>query len=82
LKLRIKQGGTGICIDGPVGSGKTSLANVASYSCMLDYINTPVNNPIIIPCDKILQLDNKSDEQIKREVFLNLAQTLISKKFN
>lgn len=80
LKNRIKQGGSGICIDGPVGSGKTSLANVASYSCMLDYIKHPKDNPIIITCDKQLQLDRKTDEQIKREVFLNLAQTLIKNK--
>lgn len=80
LKSRIKQGGAGICIDGPVGSGKTSLANVASYSCMLDYISDPKNNPVIISCVKTLQLNGKTDAEIKREVFLNIAQTLISHK--
>ena len=38
---RIKLGGPAVCIDGPVGSGKTSLANVAAYRAMMDFVKEP-----------------------------------------
>ena len=77
---RIKLGGPAVCIDGPVGSGKTSLANVAAYRAMMDFVKEPSSNPLVIPCEKTLQLDSKSNNEIQQEVLLNVAQTIIKNK--
>lgn len=77
---RIKSGGPAVCIDGPVGSGKTSLANVAAYRAMMDHAENQNLNPLIIPCEKTLQIDSKSNNDIRQEVLLNVAQTLIKNK--
>lgn len=66
-------------IEGLNGVGKTSIANVASYLLLRQYIEEP-KGPLFIPCRKIFQLTpGKPVDEFANEVFFEVAQTLIER---
>lgn len=83
VKFSLKFGGQAVCLDGPVGVGKTSLANVAAYSCELDHYQNPQESPLLIPCRSVFQINkDESPSEFKNRVLLEVAQTLIQKSKN
>lgn len=78
VKFRLQNSGEAVCLDGPIGVGKTSLANVSSFRCLVDYMQNPQSAPLLIPCRKSFQISpNLSPEDFKYHVLLEIAQTLI-----
>lgn len=78
--FRLKAGGEAVCLDGPVGVGKTSLANVAAYRAELQHFAEPNASPLILPCRKPFQISKeKSPADLRFEILLEVAQTLIQK---
>jgi hypothetical protein len=78
--FRLKAGGAAVCLDGPVGVGKTSLANVAAYRGEQDYIANHNNEPLLLPCRTSFQISNKiTPEEFKFQVITEVAQTLLEK---
>lgn len=68
-----------ICIDGGIGQGKTSLANVAIFKQMKDYL-TSKKGRFLIPCEKPIELDaSKSAPEIRKDVLRSIAKTLLAK---
>ncbi len=66
-------------LEGLNGVGKSSLVNVASYTCFRDFLHEP-SNPLIIPCRQTFQLrPNQPIESFIDEVYREVAQTLIEK---
>lgn len=77
---RLKSGGPSVSLDGPIGVGKTSLANVAAYRAQQDFLSDPIKNPLILPCRTIFQIiSNENPEDFKMRVLIEVAQTLIEK---
>lgn len=65
-------------LDGAHGTGKTSLANVGAYLCLKRYRDTTAG-PLLLPCVQSFRLhEDKSSEQLEREVLFAVAQTLLS----
>lgn len=78
--FRLKAGGEAVCLDGPVGVGKTSLANVAAYRAEQDYISNQNSAPLLLPCRTSFQISNElTPEEFKYQVITEVAQTLIDK---
>ena len=78
--FRLKSGGEAVCLDGPVGVGKTSLANVAAYRAEQEYIESPTSTPLILPCRKPFQISkDESPEALRFRILTEVAQTLIEK---
>lgn len=78
--FRLKSGGKAVCLDGPVGVGKTSLANVAAYRAEQEYIHSPSSTPLILPCRKPFQISkDESPEALRFRILTEVAQTLIEK---
>lgn len=78
--FRLKAGGEAVSLDGPVGVGKTSLANVSAYRCEMDYISNPNSSPLLIPCRKPFQISaDSTPEDFRFQVLTEVAQTLIEK---
>lgn len=78
--FRLKAGGSAVCLDGPIGVGKTSLANVASYRAERDYIYDPNATPLLIPCRTTFQINkDESPDNFRFRILVEVAQTLIEK---
>lgn len=64
-------------LEGMNGVGKSSIVNVAGYSCFNAFISDP-ERPLYIPCRKIFQFTPTSNrDSFIMEVLLEVAQTLI-----
>lgn len=71
-----------ICIDGGIGQGKTSLANVAIYKQMINYLATGQGR-FLIPCTSVIQVDkDKSADSIYKDVMLKVARSILGAKEN
>lgn len=80
IVFRLAAGGAAVCLDGPVGVGKTSLSNVAAYRCQMSYLNDPQRNPLLIPCREAFQVSNdETPDQFRLRVLIEVAQTLLEK---
>lgn len=80
IGFRLAAGGAAVCLDGPVGVGKTSLANVAAYRCQQSYLEQPTTNPLLIPCRESFQVSNEeTPDQFRLRVLVEVAQTLLEK---
>lgn len=78
--FRLKAGGEAVCMDGPVGVGKTSLANVAAYRAEQEHIANQKSTPMILPCRKSFQISPKEPpEDLRFRILTEVAQTLIEK---
>ncbi|WP_133066240.1 MarR family winged helix-turn-helix transcriptional regulator [Acidovorax kalamii] len=78
--FRLKSGGEAICLDGPVGVGKTSLANVAAFRAEQDFASDSNANPLLLLCRKPFQISTKqSPEELRFHILTEVAQTLIEK---
>jgi hypothetical protein len=65
------------CLDGHVGVGKTSLVNVAGFTCYQGFLSGRTNQ-LLIPMPEAFQLDKTEDaNQFCAKVFRRVAQTLI-----
>ena len=79
--FRLTAGGPAVCLDGPVGVGKTSLANVAAFRAEKNHINNQANSPLILPCRVSFQISqDESPEALRLKVLMEVAQTLLEKK--
>ena len=64
-------------LEGMNGVGKSSIVNVAGFSCFNAFIADP-DKPLYIPCRKIFQFTPTSNrDSFVMEVLLEVAQTLI-----
>lgn len=64
-------------LEGMNGVGKSSIVNVAGYSCFNNYLVDP-RRPLYIPCRKIFQFTPTSNrDAFVMEVLLEVAQTLL-----
>ena len=64
-------------LEGMNGVGKSSIVNVASYSCFDAFLHDP-DKPLYIPCKKIFQFTPTSNrDTFITEVILEVAQTLL-----
>lgn len=79
--FRLTAGGPAVCLDGPVGVGKTSLANVAAFRAEKNFIDKKPNSPLILPCRVSFQVSkDESPESLRLKVLMEVAQTLLEKK--
>ena len=75
--FRLSSGGGAVCLDGPVGVGKTSLANVASYRAMQAYLANPKNS-LLLPCRQSFQVSSEETaDEFRIRVLTEVAQTLL-----
>ncbi len=80
VKFRLSAGGAAVCLDGPVGVGKTSLANVAAFQVQDEYCADPQKCPLLLPCRTTFQISKEeSPEDLRFRILLEVAQTLIEK---
>jgi len=64
-------------LEGMNGVGKSSIVNVAGYSCFDAFLHDP-SKPLYIPCRKIFQFTPTSNrDNFITEVILEVAQTLL-----
>lgn len=81
--FRLRAGGGAVCLDGQVGVGKTSLANVAAYKAYLNFLEDKDRKPLLLPCRVSFQVSNdETAEQFRLRVLTEVAQTLIEKAAN
>ena len=65
-------------LEGANGVGKTSLINVTAYKLFNRFLTSP-NGPLFVPCNKSFQLHPDKDlETFCDEVFMEVAQTLLT----
>jgi hypothetical protein len=80
VRFRLKAGGEALCLDGPVGVGKTSLANVAAFLAEQEHAQNPSSTPLILPCRQPFQISkNETPEELRFRILTEVAQTLIEK---
>lgn len=78
--FRLKSGGEAVCLDGPVGVGKTSLANVAAYRAQQEHLRDPAECPLLLLCRKPFQISpDEQPEALRFRILTEVAQTLIEK---
>ena len=78
--IRLASGGAAVCLDGPVGVGKTSLANIAAYRAEQKYRSDPDRSPLLVPCRQSFQVSSaESADEFKHRVLTEVAQTLLEK---
>lgn len=69
--FRLTAGGPAVCLDGPVGVGKTSLANVAAFRAEKNFIDKKPNSPLILPCRVSFQVSkDESPESLRLKVLM------------
>ncbi len=79
VKSRLTNPSKLVTMEGPNGIGKTSLINVASYSCFVESLQV-ADGPLWIPCHRTFQLNaDSSTEEFVDEFFYALAQTLVER---
>lgn len=78
LKRRIQNPPKLPTLEGMNGVGKSSIVNVASYSCYKDFLEDP-KKPLFIPCKTVFQLQINADQaEFIRHVYREVAQTLLN----
>ncbi len=78
ILFRLKSASAAVCLDGPVGVGKTSLANVAAFRAESDYVHN--NDPLFLPCKRAFQIKkDESPDKFQFRILTEIAQTLIEK---
>lgn len=78
--FRLSAGGAAVCLDGPVGVGKTSLANVAAFKAQSAYLANRRTHPLLVPCRNSFQVSSEeSSDQFRVRVLTEVAQTLLAK---
>ncbi|MEM5406019.1 hypothetical protein [Paraburkholderia unamae] len=78
LALKMISSDAAVCLDGPVGAGKTSLANVTIYKGMKNFLVKGVPSPLLLPCARSFQIKpEQSADELKFEVLIEVAQALI-----
>lgn len=78
--FRLKGGGSAVCLDGRVGVGKTSLANVAAFRAERDCFEAPSKCPLLMPCRTTFQISKEeTPEEFRFRILTEVAQTLIEK---
>lgn len=78
LAIRLVSADSAACLDGPVGAGKTSLANVTIFKGLQNYIANGAPAPLLIPCKRTFQIkDEQTAEDFKFEILMEVAQALI-----
>lgn len=79
VKKRLHKQGKITCVEGPVGVGKTSLVNIATFQCLNGYINKNATQ-LLIPCAQTFQLTaDEGLDDFCLQVFTAVAQTLLDK---
>lgn len=69
-----------LCLDGGIGQGKTSLANVAIYKQMKNYLTTGKGR-FLIPCISSLQIDkDMSADDIYRDAMVKIGRSILDSK--
>lgn len=77
---RLNSGTNVVTLEGANGIGKTSLINVAIYKEYSEFKST-TNGRLLIACERIFQIKPDIDvENFIDEVYMSIAQTLISKR--
>lgn len=78
--FRLAAGGAAVCLDGPVGVGKTSLANIAAYRAQAAYLENRKQHPLFVSCRQSFQVSNdEGADQFRLRVLTEVAQTLLEK---
>ena len=78
--FRLAAGGAAVCLDGPVGVGKTSLANIAAFRAQAAYLENRRTHPLLVPCRHSFQVSNEEGpDQFRLRVLTEVAQTLLEK---
>ncbi|NSB12152.1 ATP-binding protein [Clostridium beijerinckii] len=81
LKLRLRQTDKICTVEGEIGIGKTSLANVVLFECYNEWAEDTTTNPILIPCKLKFQLKEALDiDEFRKMVIVELAQVIIKYK--
>jgi len=77
LASRIINSSAAACLDGPIGAGKTSLANIVVYKGFQWHLEKKGTSPLLIPCRKNFQIkEDESAEDFKFHILLEVAQAL------
>lgn len=80
IAIRLASSSSAICLDGLVGVGKTSLANIAAFRGQQAYLADRQSKPLIVPCRRSFQVsDSESPEDFRLRVLTEVAQTLLEK---
>lgn len=80
LAIRLTSSASAICLDGMVGVGKTSLANIAAFRAQQAYLANTRAAPLIIPCRRSFQVSpTESPDEFRLRVLIEVAQTLLEK---
>ncbi|WP_313517748.1 winged helix DNA-binding protein [Pseudomonas sp.] len=67
-------------VDGEIGSGKTSLINVATYKIYREYLKAP-SGTLLIPATRTIQIEEKTTtENFCRETYQIIAESIIAKQ--
>lgn len=79
VSFRLSAGDSAVCLDGTVGVGKTSLANVAAYRAERAFL-ADRTNPLLIPCRESFQIStDETPDEFRLRVLREVAQTLLDK---
>ncbi|MGE8688767.1 MAG: hypothetical protein ACN6PJ_16610 [Achromobacter sp.] len=77
LASRMVNSAAAACLDGPIGAGKTSLANIVVYKGFQNHLEKRGCSPLLIPCGKTFQIkEDESAEEFKLQILLEVAQAL------
>lgn len=80
IAIRIASSSSAVCLDGLVGVGKTSLANVAAYRAQQAYLGDRKSKPLVVPCRRSFQVsEEESPDDFRIRVLTEVAQTLLEK---
>lgn len=80
LSIRLTSSASAVCLDGLVGVGKTSLANIAAYRAQQAYLANRRVAPLIIPCRRSFQVStSETPDDFRLRVLIEVAQTLLEK---
>lgn len=80
IAIRLASSSSAICLDGLVGVGKTSLANIAAFRAQQAYLADRNSKPLIVPCRRSFQVsESESPDDFRLRVLTEVAQTLLDK---
>lgn len=78
--LRLTSSASAVCLDGMVGVGKTSLANIAAFRALRSYRANSRTSPLIIPCRRPFQVSpTETPDDFRMRVLTEVAQTLLER---
>jgi hypothetical protein len=79
VSFRLAAGDSAVCLDGAVGVGKTSLANIAAYRAERAHV-LDRTSPLLLPCRESFQVSqSESPDEFRLRVLREVAQTLLDK---